>query len=143
MTSPRAIPFVVSLLVALLAGGACGGDDDAGIAPDAAPSTTAAVARSMPTELHAGWQTTLDNGESVTLRLRADSYQITRGADSGSGRVDVEGDIMTFSNSNLCDGIGTYRWLLQNDILTLTSTGADPCSGRSEALAAQTFVRAG
>jgi hypothetical protein len=142
MTPPRAIPFVVPLLVALLAGGACG-DDDARNAPNAAPSTTAAAAGSTPTELHTGWQTTLDNGESVTLRLRADSYQITRGPASGSGRVDVEGDIMTFSNSNLCDGIGTYRWLLQNDILTLTSTRADPCSGRSEVLAGQTFVRAG
>jgi hypothetical protein len=142
MTPPRAIPFVIPLLVALLAGGACG-NDDAGTEPDAAPSTTAAAARSIPKELHAGWQTTLDNGESVTLRLTADSYQITRGPNSGSGRVDVEGDIMTFANSNLCAGIGTYRWLLQNDILTLTSTGADPCNGRSEVLAGQTFVRAG
>ena len=79
----------------------------------------------------------------MTLLLRVDSYGITRGPASGSGKIAVDGDVITFSNSNLCDGIGTYRWLLQKDVLTLTSTGADPCRGRSEVLAGQTFVRAG
>ena len=55
--------------------------------------------------------------------------------------IAVDGDVITFSNSNLCDGIGTYQWSLEGDMLTLTLTGADPCSGRTDVLAAQTFVR--
>jgi hypothetical protein len=73
--------------------------------------------------------------------LRVDSYRITRGPDSGTGKIAVDGDVITFSNSNLCDGNGTYQWSLEGDMLALTLTGADPCSGRTEVLAGQTFVR--
>jgi hypothetical protein len=47
----------------------------------------------------------------------------------------------TRRHSNLCDGIGTYQWSVEGDMLTLTLTGADPCSGRTDVLAGQTFVR--
>jgi hypothetical protein len=140
MTSAPAIRFIVLLLPSLLVGGACGDDDSAGVT-DVATSTTAAAVGSASTELEARWRTTLDNGEAVTLLLRVDSYRIARGLASGTGKIAVDGDVITFSNSNLCDGIGTYRWSLEGDMLTLTLTGGDPCRGRTEVLAGQTFVR--
>jgi hypothetical protein len=143
MTSAPAIRFIVLLLPSLLVGGACGDDDSARVTEvtDAATSTTAAAVGSASTELQASWRTTLDTGEAVTLLLRADSYRITRGPASGTGKIAVDGDVITFSNSILCDGIGTYQWSLEGDMLTLTLTGGDPCSGRTEVLAGQTFVR--
>jgi hypothetical protein len=88
------------------------------------------------------WRTDLGNGDRVQLTLRGTDYGITRGGNSGSGDISVEGDLITFSGSNLCDGVGVYQWAVEGDSLTFTPTpSGDPCSGRRPVLDGVTYTR--
>lgn len=99
------------------------------------PDTTA------PAELVGSWVTQLDSGDKLTLTLTDKSYRLTRGPNSGSGRISVRGGEIEFSLSNLCDGTGTYRWSINGDSLTFTAFGpADPCGG-TRVLDGQVYVR--
>lgn len=95
------------------------------------PSLVAtAPAATAPAELVGSWSTTLDSGDKLTLTLSDTSYRLTRGPNSGSGRISVRGEEIEFSGSNLCDGAGTYHWSIDGDSLLFTSFGpADPCGG--------------
>jgi hypothetical protein len=49
-------------------------------------------------------------------------------SDEAIGNVSVNGNHITFSNSNTCDGAGTYRWRLDSrGRLDLALIGEDPC----------------
>ena len=135
------------LIAVLLAG--CGDDDDtdpgeidatlsASATPvqSATPTVDAAIAA-----LFGQWQTTISAGDSVTLALREGTYAIGRGAATGRGRMKVTAGGAEFSGSDLCDGIGNYRWSLQGDTLSFTSVGEDECSGRSEVLDGITYKK--
>ncbi|HKZ18627.1 MAG TPA: hypothetical protein VJQ57_00810 [Acidimicrobiia bacterium] len=104
-------------------------------------STTAAV-DAAPPEMEGVWRTDLGNGDRVQLTLRGTDYGITRGGNSGSGDISVDGDLITFSGSNLCDGVGVYQWAVEGDSLTFTPTeSGDPCSGRRPVLDGVTYTR--
>ena len=77
----------------------------------------------------------MEPGDPVTLTLNGNSYTISRGSAAGGGRISVEGDIIVFSGSSLCSGVGTYRWTIDGNTLILEVTEAgDPCSGRRPVL---------
>jgi len=143
---------VASLVLAIVIVGACSDSgrptNAAGNSTTSLPATTTTAlvttttgppGESLPLELRGVWRTTLPNGDSATLNLQADTYRIARNSDSGGGTASVDGDVLTFTTS-LCDGPGAYKWSLQNDQLTLTVVGTDPCP-RSEVLQGVTFVR--
>ena len=110
-----------------------------------APSTTSAP-DAWPPEFSGTWRVDLATGDEVmdrvSLRLSGNGYTINRGPNSGGGSVSVEGDTITFSNSALCSGIGSYKWVIEGDSLTFTDTEAvDPCGGRREVLNGITYSR--
>jgi hypothetical protein len=136
----RALPLVL-----LMACSGPGAPSDATTTTSTAPSTTAIPTTTTsapvvttteapdaaPPELAGIWEGEVAPGDSVTLSFDGNSYTISRGGNSGSGRISVEGDIIRFYGSNLCDGEGTYRWTIEEDSLTLEITEAgDPCGGR-------------
>ena len=95
-----------------------------------------------PPELEGAWRSDLGGGDRVTLTLRGTTYLISRGGNAGSGVTSVAGDTIVFSGSNLCEGMGTYRWSLDSEALTFTATGAaDPCGGRMQVLDGVTYTR--
>ena len=80
--------------------------------------------------------------EPVRLYVRDGSYAISRGGASGSGSLAAEGDELVFSGSNLCDGVGRYRWTLDGERLDLEVV-EEACSGRGEVLEGATYSRSG
>jgi hypothetical protein len=139
----------------LLIGGCAGTASSPTPEPTTAPSTVASAAAlttepsvasrastaTAPTQLIGSWSTTLDSGDMLTLTLTDKSYRLTRGPNSGSGRIAVQGDEIEFSGSNLCDGTGTYHWSIDGDSLTFTAFGpADTCGG-TRVLAGQVYFR--
>jgi hypothetical protein len=112
-------------------------------ATTAEPTTsTTAAADAAPPELEGTWRTDLGNSDRVALTLRGTSYQISRGGNSGTGDISVEGDTIVFSGSSLCDGVGTYQWSIEGEALTFTAGDAgDPCGGRRPVLDGVTYTR--
>ncbi|HEY3428193.1 MAG TPA: hypothetical protein VGK83_05945 [Acidimicrobiia bacterium] len=111
-------------------------------APATTATSTTAAADAAPPELEGTWRTDLGNGDRVALTLRRTSYQISRGGNSGSGAISVEGDTIVFSGSTLCDGVGTYQWSIEGEALTFTAADAgDPCGGRRPVLDGVTYTR--
>ena len=102
----------------------------ASASPSASPSASLAPpADAAPAELQGRWLVSLGGtGNTATLVLRETRYQIVRGAFTGTGKISVSGDKITFSGNDLCEGSGTYMWVLKNDTLTFTVSGPkDPC----------------
>lgn len=107
-----------------------------------APITTTTAADAAPPEMEGVWRTDLGNNDRVQLNLRGNDYIITRGPNSGSGDISVDGDLITFSGSTLCNGVGTYQWTVEGDSLTFTADDSgDPCSGRRPVLDGVTYTR--
>lgn len=105
-------------------------------------TSTTAAADAAPPEMEGTWRTDLGNGDRVALTLRGTSYQISRGGNSGTGDISVDGDLIVFSGSSLCDGVGTYQWSVEGESLTFTPTeSGDPCSGRLPVLNGVTYSR--
>jgi hypothetical protein len=113
--------------------------------PPVESSQSSAIATStegaVPPELAGTWRRSYQ-GDVLLLTLRGTAYTV-QGPDTGAGRISVEGDRITFSNSNRCpDGVGTYVWHIEDDgRLRLTLTGDDPC-GRPDFLQRATWGRA-
>ncbi len=119
-----------------------GGMADASVSPSAAsPSASAPLAGTAPPELAGTWRRAY-LGEPLFLTLDGNGYTVQAADGFGAGRIFVEGDQITFSNSNRCDGdpAGTYTWGLENDRVRFTLVGEDPC-GRAAFLLRATFGR--
>jgi len=111
---------------------ACGGDDKTQAAN---PTSTAS-----PTEsLYGDWKTVDSAGAPVTLSLRDGAYTILRGTNSGSGRLKATNSEAEFSGSNLCNGVGRYRWSIDGGALSLVALEKDACPGRSEVFDGKTY----
>jgi hypothetical protein len=125
---------------------ACGSDGDESSGSATSPAATAAESSPngvVPEELQATWRLESDTiEEPVRLSLRDASYSISRGGASGSGTIAVEGDELVFSDSNLCDGVGRYRWTLDGERLSLERL-EEACSGRAPVLEGATYTRSG
>jgi hypothetical protein len=135
---------LVFLLV--LATGAC----SATVAPTGSPAPTPATSPTptatvdplaAPEELQGNWRTALPDGGSVTVIIAARNYTVLR-FDTVHGKVQVDGNQIRFSDSDACpNGIGTYRWNVDGDSLTLTSIRPDECPNRAAVLDGFTFTR--
>lgn len=101
--------------------------------------TTNFLEPTVPAELAGTWRRSV-GGETVDLTLQV-GYTIQRGFGRGSGMVTIDGDRIEFHRSDLCEGSGIYTWVVEDDTLTLTMVGTDPCSGRSEVLVPGSFRR--
>lgn len=104
--------------------------------PTPEPSLPADAA---PIELRGTWA---DQTDTASLRLVIEPlrYRITRFGDSGSGAVSVTDDVIRFSGSNLCAGVGEYRWTVADGILTFDPVTPDECPGRADGIEGVSFV---
>ena len=98
-------------------------------APTATSTGTAAPpVDAAPEALQGSWSAVLGPGDVAILDIRATSYKIDRGGIGGLGHISVMGDEITFSRVASCMGEGTYRWSVEDGILTFTKLGPDdPC----------------
>ena len=77
----------------------------------------------------------------MTVIISPRTYTILR-FDTVHGKVQVDGNEIRFSDSDACpSGIGTYRWNVDGDSLTLTSIRPDECPNRAAVLDGFTFTR--
>ncbi len=110
--------------------------------PSTSPSPSPTVnflEPTVPAEIAGTWRRSV-GGQTVDLSLQV-GYTIQRGGGRGSGRVTIDGNDIEFHSSSLCEGSGTYTWVVEGDTLTFTMVGTDPCSGRSEVLVPGSFQR--
>ena len=97
-------------------------------APTDAPASTPALP--APAELQGRWRAVIEAAPAVLTFTATDYTIVWRGG--GNGRIEVEGDEITFSGSSDCPGSGTYRWSIEGDTLHLEPAGTDPCPFRAE-----------
>jgi hypothetical protein len=111
------------------------------IAPTSAPTKALAStpARPAPAELQGRWRAVIAAAPSI-LEFTATNYTVTW-LGGGNGRIEVEGDEITFLGSNECPGRGTYRWSIDGDKLDLEPVGTDPCPFRFEWARTETYTR--
>ena len=116
--------------------------------PSPAASIEAAASESptqapLPAELLGRWQVELSPGDTLTLEIKDGAYGIRRsGADSGRGRLELDGDALVFSHSTICAGEGRYAWSLHGGELHLTSIAPDACPTRAGLIEGQSFSQA-
>jgi hypothetical protein len=92
------------------------------------------------------WGTDLDTGDPqmdrVFITFNGTRYSVSRGPNSSSGLILVEGDRITFSDNNVCPGIGVYQWSIEGETLTFTMLDPpDQCNGRTPILDGITYTR--
>jgi hypothetical protein len=104
--------------------------------PTPEPSLPADAA---PIELRGTWANREDT-TNLRLLIQPVAYRITRSGNSGSGALSVTEDVIRFSESNLCPGIGEYRWTLSDGVLTLDPIAPDECPGRADGIEGISFV---
>ena len=142
--------------ILLVAASCSGGGAASPTAPTTSPSPSAipspSVAPSVPVlqdpaplELQGIWITTLKDGsnQQVQLRLGEKSYAIARGSDGAAGTISVRADLIEFTRSSACVGVGSYRWSLKGTSLSLTlsAIGSEDCPGRGEVLDGYTYTK--
>jgi hypothetical protein len=104
--------------------------------PTPEPSLPADAA---PPELLGTWANREDSA-NLRLLIQPVAYRITRFGNSGSGALSVTGDVIRFSDSNICPGTGEYRWSLADGILTFDPIAPDECPGRASGIEGISFV---
>jgi hypothetical protein len=152
------IPTTCVLLTVLAA---CGGSAPSAstVGTTAAPATsavtpetsmtTAAVVTSTtlapdaaPPELEGLWKVDSGQGETLRVTFRGNTYSWAHGA---GGHISVNGDTIEFSNAidaASCPGSGTYRWMIEAEILTFTLLDApDDCTIRQGRFNGKEFYR--
>ena len=107
-------------------------------APTTAPSSTPALP--APAALQGRWRAVIEPDVAI-LAFTATDYTI-RWLGGGNGRIEVEGDEITFSGSRECPGSGTYRWSIEGDKLHLEPLGGrDACPFRADWAGNRTYTR--
>ena len=107
------------------------------IAPTTAPTST--PARPAPAVLQGRWRAEVGAGIAI-LTFTATDYAINW-LGAGNGRIEVEGDEITFSGSSGCPGSGTYRWSIEGDMLHFEPIGTDECPIRADWAGDRTYKR--
>lgn len=161
--SPAPFGAVVALVLV-----ACAGGNGPTAAPSAAPATAGSAlspvpatptpsfsptptatpvptpepslpADAAPEGLRGTWA---DQDDTANLRLLIGptTYRITRFGNTGSGAVSVTDDVIRFSDSNICAGVGEYRWRLADGVLTFEPVAPDECPGRADGIEGVSFV---
>ena len=147
----RVLQVVLAGAFVMLVVQACGAGPSIAPSVPAAPSATPLPTASptvppdaAPLELQGRWRTMIARGDYGTLIIGPTSYTVTHGGPSGGGEISVVGDVITFKNGRKCpDVVGTYRWAIAGDTLTLTQIGEPDRCPRADVLLAKTFQREG
>lgn len=134
------------LLVLLVALSGCGdSDDDTGAATTSVPEGRSTSTSAEPAhELIGTREADIQPAAAVKhemLRLTTTNYRVSREGATGSGRLEIDGEQATFSQSALCSGAGVYRWELDGSTLRFTPVEPDPCTGRAAFLEGATCTR--
>ena len=108
-------------------------------APSLPSHSEDASAGAAPTDLAGTWRRSFE-GAPLVLTLHETGYSVQAAGGAGAGRIFVEGDRITFSDSNRCEGTGTYTWSIEDERLRFTLMGDDPCA-RVDFLLRATFGR--
>ena len=82
----------------------------------------------------------INDNDKPVLTITDFKYTIER-LGMGTGGIEVHGDQISFSGSNLCPGTGTYTWSITDGVLMLQFVEADPCANRSDAIRGRPFTR--
>ena len=106
-------------------------------APTKAPASTPALP--APAALQGRWRAEIGPGIAI-LTFTATDYAINW-LGAGNGRIEVEGDEITFSGSGGCPGSGTYRWSIEGDKLHFEPVGPDACPFRADWAGDRTYKR--
>lgn len=101
-------------------------------------TTTTTAEGAAPAEIQGGW--TADEGNAETIVFLGPTTYSFHGTNEG-GRISVEGDIIEFHESVLCEGTGAYRWSLDGDTLTFTAVEPLDCPDRRGLLDGKEFTR--
>jgi hypothetical protein len=114
--------------------------------PSGSPAPAATPEFPAPAELQGTWEAVSDSGSDLVLVIRETGYRLTQsspaiGSQSATGRIEVDGDEITFSNATACTGDGRYRWSIENDILRFAPIGEDACPGRTGSMADTEYTR--
>jgi hypothetical protein len=137
---------LVGLLVATILA-ACGGSSSAtGTGTAAAPTrpqSSVPAGGPAPPELQGTWKLVSDGPDKGLLFVISDQhYRVpTRLA---HGDLAVDGDEIAFFNAAICgltlpDGVGRYRWRVEEEKLHFQVIGKEPCGGRKDILADSTY----
>jgi hypothetical protein len=113
-------------------------------APTTAPTKAPAATPAAPPALLGRWRAEIPPTFALLTIKPYAGYTIDW-INTGSGRIEVEGDEITFSGSPnpQCPGSGTYRWSIEGDKLHLEPVGTDPCPFRADWAGNRTYTRFG
>ncbi len=147
----RTLTILVGLAL-LAAGCAQGGGPGPTTAPTVAgPAATIAAAPTAsppaptllnpaPEEMLGKWTTTFAEDDVATNRIQPTGIRITRFA-TATVRLEVFGDELVLSHSQLCTGEGRYSWSIEGDTLRFDSITPDECDGRSKTFDGVEYTR--
>lgn len=104
------------------------------IVPTTEAPTTTLAPDAAPPEMSGRWRAELEGFEPpmdrVSLSLTDTNYAVSWGPESQGGTISVTADMITFS-MYVCEGVWTYRWVVEGDTLTFTALEPiDPCTRR-------------
>jgi hypothetical protein len=141
---------LLGLLLATVVTGCGGGSSAAGEATVSMPKSTKSGIPSggpAPPELQGTWKLVSDSSEEGLLFVISEEhYRVP--THFAHGDVAVEGNEIAFFNAAICgltlpDGVGRYRWAVKGKSLRFEPLGEDPCGGRGDILANETYERVG
>jgi hypothetical protein len=93
-----------------------------------------------PAEMLGKWTAQFSEGDVARITITATRITIVR-LGSADIRLEVFGDELVLSHSQLCVGEGRYRWSIQGDELRFDSVEPDACDGRSKSFDGVTYTR--
>ena len=95
-----------------------------------------------PAEMIGKWTYEFAEGDVATLDISATAIRIHRFA-IATVRLEVFGDELVLSRSQLCTGEGRYRWSIVGDELRFDSVSPDECPDRQKTFDEATYTRVG
>jgi hypothetical protein len=104
------------------------------------PTPAPTLLNPAPPELLGKWTVEFAEGDVGTITISPTGIRIKRFA-SADVRLEVFGDELVLSHSQLCTGEGRYRWAIEGDQLRFDSIEPDVCDGRSKSFNGVTYTR--
>lgn len=110
-------------------------------APPSQPAEpVATLLNPAPAELIGRWTADFGGDDVARIDITATGISIFRFAGANL-RLEVFGDELVLSHSQLCSGDGRYRWSIDGDKLLFESVTPDPCDGRAKSFDGVTYTR--